>query len=74
MTTKAGDQKRILGLVYLAATLTFFGLFSTSVLAADPGHGAGVIGSADFESGNYSFPDSISVNYSTFLATSGCVR
>ncbi|MDP1694802.1 MAG: hypothetical protein Q8L34_04645 [Candidatus Woesearchaeota archaeon] len=67
--TKSGDQKRMIKLLFLASTL-FFGL-SVSVLAADPGHGAGVIGSADFESGNYSFPDSVIVNYSNFLATSG---
>ena len=52
MTTKAGEQKRMMKLFFLASTL-FFGL-SVSVLAADPRHGAGVIGSMDFESGNYS--------------------
>ena len=54
MTTKAGDQKRMIQLFFLVATVLFLSLFSFSVLAADPGHGAGVIGSADFESGNYS--------------------
>ncbi len=44
-------RKRIVSLVGL---LIFLSLFSFSVLAADPGHGAGVIGSADFEAGNYS--------------------
>jgi len=53
MTTKTGDQKRIIGLVYLVATAFFIGLFSTSVFAADPGHGAGVIGSADFETSKH---------------------
>ena len=69
MTTKAGDQKRMIKLFFLASTL-FFGL-SVSVLAADPGHGVGVIGSANFESGNYSFPDSISAHYSAYFATLG---
>jgi len=40
-------------LVYLVATAFFIGLFSTSVFAADPGHGAGVIGSADFETSKH---------------------
>ena len=74
MTTKEAMTKRILNWFFLVATVLCIGLFSTSVLAADPGHGAGVIGANDSASGNYSFPDSISVNYSTFLATSGCVR
>ena len=64
MTTKAGDQKRIIGLVYLAATVLFLSLFSFSVFAADPRHSAGVIGANDFESGNYGFADSVIVNYS----------
>ena len=68
---KAGDKKRILNWYFLAATTFFMSLFSFSVPAADPGHGARVIGANDFESGNYSFPDSVIVNYSTFLATSG---
>jgi len=68
------EHSKKIAFIFLVATAFFFSLSSLSVLAADPGHGAGVIGSADFESGNYSFPDSISVNYSTFLATSGCVR
>ena len=55
MTAKAGDQKMMIQLFFLASTL-FFGL-SMSVPAADPGHGAGVIGANDFASGNYSFPD-----------------
>ena len=71
MTTKEAMTKRILNWFFLVATVLFIGLFSTSVLAADPGHGAGVIGSADFESGNYNFPDSISVNYSASFATLG---
>ena len=56
MTAKAGDQKKM-WLVLVAVALFFFSLSSSSVSAADPGHGAGVIGSADFESGNYSFSD-----------------
>ncbi|MDP1694804.1 MAG: hypothetical protein Q8L34_04655 [Candidatus Woesearchaeota archaeon] len=71
MTTKAGDQKRILNGCFLVATVLFLSLFSFSVLAADPGHGAGVIGANDFESGNYSFPDSVIVNYSAYFATLG---
>jgi len=74
MTTKEAMTKRILNWFFLVATVLFIGLFSTSVLAADPGHGAGVIGSADFESGNYGFADSVIVNYSAYFATSGCVR
>ena len=74
MNKKAGDQQKNRGLLFLAVALFFLSLSSFSVLAADPGHGAGVIGANDSASGNYSFPDSISVNYSTFLATSGCVR
>ncbi len=31
--------------------------------AADPGHGASVIGSGTFESGNYTFPAWLNVNY-----------
>ena len=64
-------MKKRRGIFSLAALLIFLSLFSSSVFAADPGHGAGVIGSADFASGNYSFPDSISVNYSAYFATSG---
>jgi len=71
MNKKAGDQQKNRGLLFLAVALFFLSLSSFSVLAADPGHGAGVIGSADFESGNYSFPDSVIVNYSAFFATSG---
>jgi len=71
MTTKEAMTKRILNWFFLVATVLFLSLFSFSVLAADPGHGAGVIGSADFESGNYSFPDSLIVNYSAYFATSG---
>ena len=70
-STKAGDQQKNRKFIFLVATLPFLSLFSFSVLAADPGHGAGVIGSGDFESGNYSFPDSVIVNYSAFFATSG---
>ena len=66
---KGGQISRV-----LISILLFLSLFSFSVLAADPGHGAGVIGRVDFESGNYSFPDSISVNYSAYFATRGCVR
>ena len=54
---KTGDQQKNRKFIFLVATVFFIGLFSTSVFAADPGHGAGVIGSMDFESGNYSFPD-----------------
>ena len=71
MTIKEVMTKRILNWCFLVATVLFLSLFSFSVLAADPGHGAGVIGSADFASGNYSFPDSISVNYSASFATLG---
>ena len=49
---KGGQISRV-----LVSILFFLGVLSTSVFAADPGHGAGVIGSADFASGNYSFPD-----------------
>ena len=37
-------------------------LFISSVSAADPGHGAAVIGSGTFESGNYVFPGNLSVS------------
>ena len=54
---KTGYQQKNRGLFFLVATAFFFSLSSLSVLAADPGHGAGAIGSADFASVNYSFPD-----------------
>jgi len=62
-------EKRILRIVIVALAFLLFSIQFIS--AADPGHGAGVIGSADFESGNYSFPDSLIVNYSAFFATGG---
>ena len=58
------EHNKKIAFIFLVATAFFIGLLSTPVLAADPGYGAGVIGSADFESGNYGFTDSISVNYS----------
>jgi len=53
MIKKSGDTQKNFASFLLVVTVLFFGL-SFSVLAADPGHGAGVIGGADFESGNYS--------------------
>ena len=71
---KTSDEKRINESIFLLFTFLFLMSLSSSVLAADPWHSAGVIGANDFEYGNYSFPDSLIVNYSTFLATLGGKR
>src|SRR5438046_64957 len=48
--------------------LSILFLFSFAY-AADPGHGAAVIGSGTFEGGNYVFPSNLSVNGSVGIGT-----
>jgi len=43
-------------------------LFASFASAADPGHGAGSIGAGTFESGNYIFPNNLSVGASGLFA------
>lgn len=53
--------------------LAFALLSSMAVLAADPGHTAGSVGPGTFESGNYSFPDSLTVSkYLILNSLTGC--
>ncbi|MBN1386795.1 hypothetical protein JW968_07560 [Candidatus Woesearchaeota archaeon] len=64
----------LLGLVIATA------LFTSSALAADPGHGASRIGPGTFESGDFVFPNNLNVtqnfsaNGSTFFVDSGTGR
>src|SRR3989338_2627031 len=48
-------------LVVIALTVLIL-IFVSSVSAADPGHGAAVIGSGTFESGNFVFPNNLTIN------------
>ena len=58
---KRGRMKSKLLFLAIAAVYILLIFLSSLVSAADPGHGAAVIGSGTFESGNYVFPNNLSV-------------
>jgi len=53
-------------LVVIALTVLIL-IFVSSVSAADPGHGAAVIGSGTFESGNFVFQNTLTVGTTVFF-------
>ncbi len=54
--------KKLNNLISLTIILfAIFGMISVTIEAADPGHGANVIGTGTFESGSYVFPSNLTV-------------
>ncbi|MDP3881654.1 MAG: hypothetical protein Q8Q31_02130, partial [Nanoarchaeota archaeon] len=65
-------QNRIL--IVLLTTILIIFSFSPLAIAADPGHGAAVIGPGSFEAGNYAFPNNITIGGSNFFVNNGTGR
>jgi len=57
------NKKARISAFFIVATLILGIIFwsLSTAKAADPGHGAGVIGPGAFESGNYAFPNNLTI-------------
>lgn len=60
-------------LILAAALFSFFLILVEGAIAADPGHGADVVGSGAFENGSYSFPSNLTIS-GNFSVGVGSVR
>jgi len=70
MIKKNNKMRNLEKWIFVVVTLVFVSIFFciSLVSAADPGHGAGSIGSGTFEAGNYVFPNNLSVGASGLFA------